>query len=88
MLLFVRPSNGVYLPPQMLHLTGKSTVVEIGVKQKDMPNFFVEAATISDGRVHTEVREIYVPPAQARCSTWKSSHRPRPTNRASTPKSP
>ena len=27
-----------------------------------MPNFFVEAVTISDGRVHSELREIVVPP--------------------------
>jgi uncharacterized protein YfaS (alpha-2-macroglobulin family) len=63
-LLFVRPSNGVYLPPQQFHLTGKSTVVEIGVTQKDMPNFFVEANTVAGGRVYTEVREIHVPPVK------------------------
>ncbi|MFO0788040.1 MAG: MG2 domain-containing protein [Pirellulales bacterium] len=63
-LLFVRPSNGVYLPPQVLKLAGKSTVVEVGVTAKDMPNFFVEATTVSDGRVHTEVCEIHVPPAK------------------------
>ena len=27
-----------------------------------MPNFYVEAVTVSNGKVHTEVREIYVPP--------------------------
>ncbi len=64
MLLFVRPSNGIYLPPQLLQIAGKSTVVEFGVTQKDMPNFFVEAMTISDGRVHTEVCDIHVPPAK------------------------
>jgi uncharacterized protein YfaS (alpha-2-macroglobulin family) len=63
-LLFARPSNGAYLPPQLIHLAGKSTVVELGVTPKDMPNFFVEATTISDGRVHTQVCEIHVPPAQ------------------------
>jgi alpha-2-macroglobulin len=63
-LLFTRPSNGAYLPPQILRPTGKSTVVDIGVTQKDMPNFFVEAVTVSDGQVHTEVREIHVPPAR------------------------
>ncbi len=63
-LLFVRPSNGVYLAPQLLSVAGKSTVVEIGVTAKDMPNFFVEAVTIFDGRVHTEVCEIHVPPAK------------------------
>ena len=30
-LLFVRPTNGVYLPPKVLRLQGKSTVEEIGV---------------------------------------------------------
>ena len=37
---------------------------EVAVVQKDMPNFFVEAVTVADGRVHTEVREIIVPPEQ------------------------
>jgi alpha-2-macroglobulin len=63
-LLFVRPSNSVYLPPQAVHIEGKSTIVEIGVTQKDMPNFFVEADTVSGGRIHTDVREIHVPPAK------------------------
>jgi hypothetical protein len=63
-LLFVRPSNGVYLAPQLVQITGKSTVMEVGVTQKDMPNFFVEATTVSDGHVYTEVREIHVPPAK------------------------
>ncbi len=63
-LLFLRPSNGAYLPPQMLHLQGKSTVIDFGVTQKDMPNFFVEAVTIAGGKVHTEAREIHVPPAK------------------------
>jgi uncharacterized protein YfaS (alpha-2-macroglobulin family) len=60
-MLFVRPS-GVYLPPKMIRLEGKSTVAEIAVVKRDMPNFFVEAVTIADGRVHTEVKEIVVPP--------------------------
>ncbi len=63
-LLFVRPAGGAYLPPKMVRMAGKSTVVEIGVTQKDMPNFFVEAITIAGGDVHTVVREIYVPPAK------------------------
>ncbi|MEX0613908.1 MAG: alpha-2-macroglobulin family protein, partial [Pirellulales bacterium] len=63
-LLFVRPANGAYLPPKLLRIAGKSAVVQIGVTQKDMPNFFVEAVTITSGKVHTEVREIHVPPAK------------------------
>jgi len=61
-LLFVRPANGIYLPPQVLRLKGKSTVVPVAVVKRDMPNFFVEAVTVSDGRVYTETREIVVPP--------------------------
>jgi uncharacterized protein YfaS (alpha-2-macroglobulin family) len=61
-LLFVRPANSVYLAPKMLRLQGKSMAQEIAVVQKDMPNFFIEAVTVSNGGVHTEVREVVVPP--------------------------
>ena len=64
-LLFVRPSNGVYLKPQTLQLKGKSTFEAIEVTKKDMPNFFVEAITISNGKLHTVVKEIIVPPEKA-----------------------
>ncbi len=61
-LLFVRPTNGVYLPPRVLRLKGKCTEETIAVVQRDMPNFFVEALTVHGGRVHTDVREVVVPP--------------------------
>ena len=62
-LLFVRPSNGVCAgPPKTLRLTGKSTVQEIEVTKKDMPNFFVEAVTIHGGRVYEQAKELVVPP--------------------------
>ena len=61
-LLFTRPSNGLYLAPKVLRLTGKSVTEEIKISKKDMPNFFVEALTISNGKLYTEVREIIVPP--------------------------
>ncbi len=47
---------------QLITLTGNSQVVEIPVTLADMPNFFIEAMTISDARVHTQVREVIVPP--------------------------
>ena len=61
--LFIRPVNGLYLPPKVIRMKGKSTVEEIGVVMKDMPNFFVEALTVADGKVRDEMREIVVPPA-------------------------
>jgi uncharacterized protein YfaS (alpha-2-macroglobulin family) len=60
--LFLRPSNGVYLPPKVLRLKGKSTIEEVAVVKKDMPNFFIEALTVSDARVYDDLREIVVPP--------------------------
>lgn len=62
-LLFTRPSNGVYLMPKIVRILGKSTVEEIAVATRDMPNFFVEAVTISGAKLHRELREIIVPPA-------------------------
>ncbi|MBI2808212.1 MAG: alpha-2-macroglobulin [Planctomycetes bacterium] len=61
-LLFARPTNGVYLAPKVLRLKGKSIEEEITVVQRDMPNFFVEVLTVHGGRVHTETRELVVPP--------------------------
>ncbi|MCL2120140.1 MAG: MG2 domain-containing protein, partial [Planctomycetaceae bacterium] len=63
-MLFPRPVNGVYLAPQVVKLNGKSVIVKLPVEVKDMPNFFVEAITISDGKVFEEVREIVVPPVK------------------------
>ncbi len=61
-LLFVRPVNGSYLEPEVLRLRGKTTTHEIVVERGDMPNFFVEALTVFDGRIHRAMREIVVPP--------------------------
>jgi uncharacterized protein YfaS (alpha-2-macroglobulin family) len=61
-LFFIRPTNGIYLKPQVLRLKGKSSLQEIVVEKRDMPNFFVEALTISGGQVYSETKEIIVPP--------------------------
>ncbi|MEE4265902.1 MAG: MG2 domain-containing protein [Desulfobacteraceae bacterium] len=78
--LFVRPANGTYLPPKIIHMTGKSTVEEIGISPRDMPNFFVEALTVYDGKVHSETREIIVPPEKrvlnVAIETAKKAYRP------------
>jgi hypothetical protein len=61
-LLFLRPTNGVYQAPKVMRIKGKSAVETIDVTQKDMPNFFVEAVTVHGGKVHSEIREVVVPP--------------------------
>jgi uncharacterized protein YfaS (alpha-2-macroglobulin family) len=63
-LLFMRPSNGIYPKPQILEIKGKSRVFEFKIEQADMPNFFIEAMTISSAQVHSITRELIVPPSQ------------------------
>ncbi len=63
-MLFVRPTNGVYKQPQMIKMNGKTSIQAVAVAQKDMPNFFVEVVTVGRGKVFTEVREIVVPPVK------------------------
>lgn len=61
-LLFVRAANGVYPAPKVVRMKGKSTVEEISIVKRDMPNIFIEAVCAFDGKVFTETREIAVPP--------------------------
>ena len=63
-LLFSRASSGIYLPPKLIKLAGKSQIVEIDVTAKDLPNFFVEAVAVHGGKVHTVTREVFVPPVK------------------------
>jgi hypothetical protein len=79
-LLFVRPVNGVYLPPKVLPMSGKSALEQIQISKRDMPNFFVEAVTVYDGKVHTDIREIVVPPEKrvlnVKVTPSKTDYRP------------
>ncbi len=63
-MLFLRPQNGICQRPQFYHLSGKSQEITIPVTEADRPNFFVEAALINAGRVHSVVRSLAVPPAK------------------------
>ncbi len=60
--LFTRAVNGTYLPPKILKLDGKSTEQTFTIVKADMPNIYVEVMTVTEGRVHTAVRQIAVPP--------------------------
>ncbi len=83
-LLFVRPMNGLCSKPIVLRMKGKSTVHEISIERTDMPNIFVEAVTIADGKIHSEMREIVVPPEQriANVEVLPSANRYRPGEEA------
>jgi uncharacterized protein YfaS (alpha-2-macroglobulin family) len=60
--LFTRPANGVYRKPEVIKMDGNGAVRSIDITRSDMPNMFVEALTISNGRVHSQMRKIVVPP--------------------------
>lgn len=42
----------------------KSTVVDVPIREGHTPNFFVEATLVRGGRIFSEQRELFVPPAK------------------------
>jgi uncharacterized protein YfaS (alpha-2-macroglobulin family) len=56
--------RGALLNYRLLHLPTGNAIVDIPVRKGDQPNFFVEATTVSDARVHQESKRICVPPEQ------------------------
>ena len=61
-LLFSKPVNGLSKAPKVIRMDGKSSLEEIVLTQGDMPNTFVEVLSVSNGKVHTEMKELVVPP--------------------------
>ncbi len=54
--------NGTLIDYSLLHLEDGHTIVDLPVREGQDPAFFVEATTVSDMRVHEQVRRICVPP--------------------------
>ncbi len=63
-LLFVRAVDGLCPRPEVVRLKGKSTTYDLKIRPEDMPNIYVEALTIADGRIHSQVKEIFIPPTK------------------------
>ncbi|MDP6523491.1 MAG: MG2 domain-containing protein [Kiritimatiellia bacterium] len=61
-LLFPRAVSGVTPKPIVLRLDGKSVTREFEITARDLPNFHIEAVTVSGGRIFTQTRNIAVPP--------------------------
>jgi uncharacterized protein YfaS (alpha-2-macroglobulin family) len=72
--------NNALLSYKVLHLPQKYVVVDIPVTKDQRPNFFVEATTISDLKVHQQSLNICVPPAEGvmklSVETDKPSYKP------------
>ena len=56
--------NNHLLSWKLIHVPGKSMVIDVPVGKTHRPNFFIEATTVSDLRLHTQSRNILVPPEQ------------------------
>ena len=61
-ILFDRAADGIVKEPRFIHLAGKSAVIKLRIAKEDVPNRFLEAFTISHGKVESVMREIFVPP--------------------------
>jgi hypothetical protein len=57
-------SQGVLLNWRFIDLPSRSTVIDLPIEEKHVPNFFVEATLVRNGRVHTEAQELFVPPVR------------------------
>lgn len=62
-LLFERPEHGLApTKPRIIKLENGTACVDVKIEKRDLPNFFVEAGTVSNGEFYSVSREIVVPP--------------------------
>jgi len=57
-------SRGTIRNYRFIEIPSRSTVVDIPIEAKHIPNFFVEATLVRNGRVQMESRELFVPPVE------------------------
>lgn len=56
-------SQGVLRSYRFIDLPQRSTILDLPITESQIPNFFVEATLVRNGRVHMEQRELFVPPS-------------------------
>ncbi len=60
--VFLLRSPGKEIVPEIITMKGQSIVKEFKVTRRDMPNCFVKAFTVVDGRIYQQQLEIRIPP--------------------------
>ncbi|MDD5699139.1 MAG: MG2 domain-containing protein [Victivallaceae bacterium] len=61
--LFVRPASTAQLNfPELLHVSGGAMRKEFYIRRADMPNIFIEALAVRDGRVYDVTKQLLIPP--------------------------
>jgi uncharacterized protein YfaS (alpha-2-macroglobulin family) len=61
-ILFVRAGNSKLARAELVKLNGRVALKKIKITKADMPNFFIEAWTVTAGKIHKVVKRIAVPP--------------------------
>ncbi|MCF6176383.1 MAG: MG2 domain-containing protein [Victivallaceae bacterium] len=61
-MLFVRAGDDKKVLPEIIKLNGRTMLKKVKITKADMPNFFIEAWTVADGKIHKVVKRIAVPP--------------------------
>ncbi len=78
-------SRGVLLDYRFLDIPSRSIVVDIPILEKHVPNFYVEATLVRNGRVHMESRELFVPPVkgmlEVKVETDRATYKPGDTGK-------
>lgn len=64
-LLSTDAQNGFLKQWQLVHVPGKSVIIDVPVGPERRPNFFIEATTISMAHMHQQMAQICVPPADS-----------------------
>jgi len=67
--------NGHLLSWRLIRLDGGHTIVDIPVTREHQPNFFVEACTVANTRVHQQTKRICVPPEEGMIDVTVASDR-------------
>ncbi|MBI3288297.1 MAG: alpha-2-macroglobulin [Elusimicrobia bacterium] len=49
---------------QLVHLKGNVKLIEVPIEEKSVPNIFLNAAMVGDRQLHTDTKEVVVPPAE------------------------
>lgn len=60
-----RVDSGALLSWRVIQLATQAQVVDVPLAKGDVPNRWIEATVVDGGRVHSEAREILVPPPAA-----------------------
>ena len=50
---------------RLVHMTGTAKLIELDIAQRHVPNIFLEAASVQDGNLHLDSKEVIVPPERS-----------------------